>query len=322
MKFLRAGDVAEKVASFVNLEPDDERIYLYLSLAQKNAWKGGIYKGFMQEFNVNTYKIGDDRYIICPDGYNVLMGLNLNERPVVIRESYFQWHHNLKKGAYQDYALEFRESPTRMGPDMLQNDRPFKLGVKARTPERDPNQPNIWLKTVITYQDPNDDPHRIEVPLHGCEMLMVDDRYISRITSITKPPTKDSVDYYAIYEDGHKEAVCIATVHPYETRSIYRLYKLPPACSYECVRCLFKISEPADIVSPDQMMVLDDLEAIISLVMAMDLKFSKGRLEEGNALNIMGLANLDAELKSTKSPTLQPVQLVGLGDEDFYLTEW
>lgn len=332
MKFLTASEAIRQIAPFVGLDVDNdrERLFLYLTFAQKMAWKAGTYKGFMREFDVATYEVNGHRFLKTPHGYNVLMGINLNTKPTQIQDSYFQFHHNSMGSltdervlSFVNYALAYREYATMLGPNLLMRKEAFKVLAIAMEQETD-------KRTIIGGIDVEGNPIMSSVDgntIDGTRVLLehniaklVDDYWYADVSHISKDQTNGPVNYYANYESG--DTVHIARLEAFQTNSMYRIYQVPKSVECGCsAHCLFKISEPDPIVSESQRLIIDDMEALLSLCMGMDQSYDKKDLNLGESFIGKGIMSLDRELKSASSPVAPSIQYIGMDNdvEDYFM---
>lgn len=95
-----AEEAAKLIAPYVGLrvETDSDELFQILTLVQSKAWKMGVYKGMVRDFNVNTRTRivnGKERkYIITPHGFEIMLGVNLDGKPAPIHDNYFQFNNN------------------------------------------------------------------------------------------------------------------------------------------------------------------------------------------------------------------------------------
>lgn len=324
MEFIKVEEAVKRIAGFVGLDPtnDQDRLFFYLEMAQKKAWKNGAYKGFLKEFDVNVTEHNGHRYIQTPHGYNVLMGININSKPNQIKDSYFQFHHNSygslseeRMLSFVDFTLSYREYPTLRGPQLLSSKVPFKIASTARS-----NESNSY--TTVSGNDPNGNPiYSNNGNTHGVKVLLEKDKaklleiWFSEVTAIQKDVTNGPVEYFSV--DANNNAELIARIEPHQSRSLYRIYHVPQSCCRDnTLHCLFKISEPDPIVSLEQRLIIDDMESLLSLVIGMDASFDKKDIQGGEAFLAKGIIGLDSENEAGKSPTVQPIQYIGMEVEN------
>lgn len=105
--YLTVEEAADLVSAFVGLCPENEtrELYRLLTLAQTKAWKKGIFKGFVRSAHVNvrhkTVGGKEKAFIITPHGYEILLGVNLDGKPKLIRDTYFQFNQG-SQGSIED----------------------------------------------------------------------------------------------------------------------------------------------------------------------------------------------------------------------------
>ena len=346
MDFIKAEEAISSIASFLKLDPiaDQDKLFLYLDMAQKRAWKSGSYKGFTREASLKIREFNGRRFINTPHGFNVLLGLNLDNKPKLIFESYFQFHHNgpggtyARQDCYQDVVLEYRESATLMPYDLLGKSRmSFKLAALAHH-SSDVNV-NITatgldinmqpVNTTILSQssmaagtDGSETIYGAQIKLEAGKLIVMDDVNWLSIDSLHKPVTNGAVDFYAIF--GEDCVYHIATIQPFQQRSLYRTYEIPHTCclNWPQVDALLKIGEPEKIKHVSQSLIIDDLEALLAIVMSIDETFDKKAFQTGMEFMTLGISSLDAELRSSRAPTIQPVQVMGMDEEINSMNEY
>lgn len=289
------------------------------------------------------------RFIVTPHDYDNLLFINLHGEPRTIRNSYFEFHKNgpgslnsYGRNNWTDSVVDLGESPVIMQPcdpycNPCEKDCDVgyrRIGVLAHQDDYFEN----GLKTLVSglypdgtpiysYSDPvynhakengltvSKEPVDSELVIHGvrfpisCKMVWINDVRWHTITSITKPPTRGPVRYYAISpaNDSHIE---IARIEPNQTKSLYRTYLLPESCNeYECIHGVFKRSKPSKIQSGTQQLIIDDEEALIALAISMKEVYSNKELGVGELFLQKGMQNLDEELTQTRSNDLSPIQV-------------
>ena len=329
--YLTAEEAAKFVAPFVGLsyEADRDKLFTYLHLAERKAWKQGTYKGFLKEFDCKIFDVNGKWFIKTPHGYDVLMGVNINCAPVHIKDSYFQFHHNsagsLKNDcalSFTELALDYIESPTTLGPEFLSDKTPFRIGIKSTAVEDD----GAFLtvdgldheeKPIYSYPDVEGEPvHGLQIKLSHKEVIAVDNVMFSSITNISKQVTNGRVEVYRLSDD-YQCVDLIAEIQPNQKRSKYRMYQVPKwDCECMTVHCLFKVAEPEFLAHPTQKLIIEDREAILSLTMSLDETYDKKNIEVGETLLTKGIINLDTDLNSSKANSVYPVQYVGLDGEE------
>jgi len=272
---------------------------------------------------------------MTPHGYNVLMGLNINGNPKKIFESYFSWHHNgpgsitnEAKLRYADCVLEYRESPTLLSADLLDNKKDFKVAVLAR------NALDTGVEIQLTGLDIHGQPVHTSIPTQAAvaagmsamstvygapvqlaanKLVLIDNIHWLSLESLTKPITHGDVDFYMVYRDCVEH---IATITPFQTKSLYRIYEIPTSsCRCGNVEALVKIGEPTRIVNSSQFLIIDDFEALLALVMSIDETFTKKDVASGQNYASLGVASLAAELNSSRAPSIKPMQVLGMDEE-------
>lgn len=345
MEFLTVKEALESIDLLTNIDVKNnkEKVFLYLTMAQNRAWREGSYKGFLRDFDVKTYTDNGRRFIKTPHGYNVLMGININSKPIIIRDSYFQYHHNGRASLtcdgmfpINDETMYFRESPTIINHSLLAQDKRFKIAVASTTIEKDDAEILISGldyngNPVYSYSDKEDEylsfeeyqehenEKNVDIGVRvnlGTSLKIIENVRWSSITSITKSVTNGVVSVYIIDDcDKIKE---VARIEPHQKVSKYRIYQIPEEIECKCskdVHCLFKISEPDPIVSENQRLIIDDIESIVTLVKSFDNTFDKDELEKGELMLNKGMLGLNSDNERSKPPTIKPIQFIGLDGE-------
>lgn len=132
----------------------------------------------------------------------------------------------------------------------------------------------------------------------------------SKIESITKEPTRYPVEIFAVDKSGR--SVMISRMEPWQLSSRYRIYKLAKNCvnkNINCILGLFKMSKPDPIVSKNQLFIVDDIEAIISMLISKDEMFNKKDPQKAAQFGANAIVNLNADLRESKSNTRRKVQI-------------
>lgn len=90
---MNAAQAAEYIAPFIksNWPKDRDKLFRILSLVHSRAWKEGKWYGMTREY---TVPVLENNTLITPPGYNVLLKINLDAKPTIIRDKYFQFHRN------------------------------------------------------------------------------------------------------------------------------------------------------------------------------------------------------------------------------------
>jgi hypothetical protein len=97
---ITAGEAADLIGPYVGLcrKNEEEELFGMLSLIQTKAWKKGVFKGMVKDFNVNIRKrtVGgkEKAYIITPHGYEIMLAVNLDGKPAPIHDNYFQFNNS------------------------------------------------------------------------------------------------------------------------------------------------------------------------------------------------------------------------------------
>lgn len=342
---MTAEELAKLVAPLVSLSyPQDKgKLFFLASMSNSEMWKQGKWHGMIKEFHVNIKRDGDNRpYITLPDDYNILLGINLDSKPTMIRNHWFQFHRNSLGSVSKEQgwnmtcaAMDMGESPVIEQPrkrheiDCCAND-PVYLAVRSRS-----NCDNGKTITIsgenrlgernFSYNQKYQEATRTigatesvkfdAYPTYGIEYKLTDKFTLfenvqwSQITSIHKEVTNSPVDVYAVYETG--ESHIIATLQPHQTQSRYRNYLLPhDKCKeWKCVHVLAKASEPEIIQFPSQPMISSNMTALIDMMMGNDYKYYKKDLNAASAFILSAIAALEQSTKENTSNHESPIQV-------------
>jgi hypothetical protein len=101
-------------------------------------------------------------------------------------------------------------------------------------------------------------------------------------------------------------------MEPWQLSSRYRIYKMAANCvskNTNCVLGLFKMSKPDPIISENQHFITDDVEAIISLLIAKDEMFNKKDVKMASQFMANAAMNLNADLRESQSNTRKKIQV-------------
>lgn len=328
--------------------PDDkEKLYFLCTMTNREAWMKGKWHGMIKEFHVNIKTDYEGRqYITAPDDHNVLLGVNLDSKPVPIKNHWFQFHRNSNGSVSKEQGWNMTGSAMDMGhsPVIEQPRRrneisateydPVYLAVRSRgycddgkivtisgenkLGEKNISYKKIGAEKIRTLDSPNIE--RLEVmPTYGVEHKLTnkfsfyENIFWSQITEIRKEVTVAPVDVYAFHETG--EAYIVATLMPHQTRARYRNYLLPQECAtWKCCHILCKASEPEVISYGSQPMVTDDLTALIDIMIGNDYKYHKRDLPTAAAYILSGVSALEQSSKENTSNHQSPMQV----DEGIY----
>lgn len=341
---ITAKKVAEQIASFVGLSwpNDEERIYSILSLVNSIIWKSGKFNGSTKYFYVKTRS---DNTIITPHGYNVLLGLNIDFKPVDIRESYFLFHKNgptelpFVETGFDPAVYYLGDSPVFQNinnfwcsPCKTNEKSCYNLTVKGlncgtvKSPPftviraNDAKGNNIYSYFKGKKKDPicvcenKTENYGIEYingirfPITG-KCVTYHKISISEITSITKEPSLTPVEYY-VSEVGSNKGTMVARLEPYETEARYKTYQISKSkCKANCILGLFKISEPQQIVDGEQPFLTNDIESIILIAKGVDKKFFQDDIQRGDKFITDGIISLSKHLRENTPNSVNRLQI-------------
>lgn len=338
---------------------DKEKMFFLCRMANHEIWKQGRYHGMIKEFFVNTRQDGEGRkYIVTPNGHNVLLGINVNSKPQRIVNNWFQFHRNGSGSAQQDKnwntttaVIDMGVSPVIEQPrirNIVDCDKrdPVFLAVRSRgiededakviisgenrcgeehysyNPEQQKEITRTLLNPIIVKSEGIEPTYGVEYKLKK-NFTLYSNIMWSKITSITKTVTNHPVDVYAVH--GNQEAYIVATLAPHQRSSSYRNYLLPmPECEgYGCVHGIFKISEPDSIEFPTQQMVTDNVTALMDMIIGMDYKYFKKDLNTASVYILSAVKALEDSTRENMSNHQTSIQVdeTIYGTPQEYLTE-
>lgn len=336
---IRIEEVAEFVSTYIGKQfpYDEDSIYANLDLVNEIIWNAGLFHGSTKWFYC---QVRDDNTIVTPHGYNVLLGVNRNFKPLMIRDSSFIFHQNgpadipVVSDNFSNNVYDLGEYPIFK---LLENlcypcegtvCNEFRIGARAM------GFCDSYPKTRIMGNDVKGNPiftfikgDKVELcnesekdsydnVIHGLEIQLttdirvIDNVKFGSISEIIKEPTKYPVEYYAV--NNKSVGQLIARIEPFQTRSLYRLYKVPNDCIRNaCVLGLFKRSKPDKIVDKEQLFFCSNRNAILSISKGVDLKYNKNDTQSGETLIALGIKDLAMELREQSSNSTNPLQMDG-----------
>jgi hypothetical protein len=316
---------------------DKEEIMDNLSLVAEEIWKSGVFKGSTKWAYVS---VNSDNTIVTPHGYNVLLGLNQDFKPMKIRQDHFLFHQNgvgekaVFEGSNKD-VIDLGEFPIftlieRLCKPCSGSECPsYKIAARilgscegfpeTRIYGNDQNGHPIYsyvksengLDEVCqcTQEEAeyyNDTVEGIRIKLTNT--LQAFDIQFSSITGIVKPATSSPVEYWAINHSGL--AKMIARLEPFESSSSYRIYKVPKSCIKQaCVFGLFKIKQPERYVDGSQAFISDNISSLISIAIGVDKKYKRDELQLGQQYIGDGVLSLANEVRESNSNAESPIQV-------------
>lgn len=327
--------IADKVAPEIQMTypNDQDRVFSYLSFVQKKIWNSGLFHNSTAFFHVNLDEFGN---IITPHGYNVLLGCNVDFRPITITSQYSLFHANgdadasLRDKNFSQEVTYLGESPVTIQP----NDSWFKscnsfisvLGSSCESKKfTDISALGKNGKPIYTYYKETRRSSKLIVC--GEEKLNSDNidvrngvRYaitntpqfhkniiVTQINGIFKDQTLGPVEYY-LNSNGLSRLV--ARLEPFETHSSYKRYKVSGRCVRKNqVLGLFKMSEPIDIISESQYFISSNLEAIILIAKGFKMKFDKEDQQAGESFIQDGIKALREEIRGNRVNTIDRLQI-------------
>lgn len=331
---MNAEQICKMTADIIGMSypSDKDKMFFLCRMANHEIWKQGRWHGMIKEFYVNTRLDSDgNRFITSPNGYNILLGVNLDSRPTRITNHWFQFHRNgngsVSKGSGWNFTgsvMDMGKSPVIEQPryrSLIESGKQDPVYLLVRSRGQEDEKANVIISgenngqthysynnaaknNIVRSLNNTNESQIIQVePKYGVEFkltnkfLLCDNISWTHITSIQKTITNNPVDVYAVHDSG--ESYLIATLAPHQRETNYRNYMLPrEQCKdFQCVHAMFKMSEPDGIEFPTQQMVTDNVTALIDMMMGMDLKYFKKDL---NAASIYILSAVKALEDSTR----------------------
>lgn len=342
---MTAKEAGELVAQFVDSSypSNKDKIYSLIELGLSRAWKEGKWLGMTKELFAKILKDRDgNSFINSPAGYSTLLGINLNCEPRTFRGNHFMFH----KNGYGD--IKDHKDSCKWSEDVYDNGihateiefkKEFPCGafIGARSLSNTGSEEKIYIggdskgTQVITYEEKNniyssdcrcisvDDPGKartimgVEIPITR-DFSYINNVSFDSIEFIRKTITQGAVEVFAFDPEtgGGKP---IALLYPWETKSKYHRYLLPET-SQTTAHCLFKIEDQQKIVAENQPLIIDEKEAIISLVMGVHLIYHKENIELGNAYILQGINALEKQKREEETDDVFPIQVMNMGASD------
>ena len=358
---MTAEEICQISADIIGLSypSDRSKLFFLCRMTNHEIWKQGRYHGMIKEFYVNT-KVDEcgRKYITSPNGHNVLLGVNLNTKPTRINNNWFQFHRNGSGSWDSDKNWKGIGGVMDMGPSPVieqprarneistsEND-PVYIAVRSRGIEdagivvtiNGENRlgedhytftPIVETPFIRTLKNPIDTTIAKADVTYGAQykltnkFTLFENVFWSRINSISKPVTRHPVDVYAVHDTG--ETYLLATLAPHQRNSSYRNYLIPDdeCCNAQCVHALFKMSEPESIEYPTQLMVTDNITALMDMMIGMDYKYYKKDLPNAAIYilsSVRALEDATRENQSNHESQIQVDELV-YGTPIEYLTD-
>jgi hypothetical protein len=332
-------EVAEFVAPYVGMSypNDDIRLFELLSLVQARIWGSGRFYGSTKFFHVG---VDGENNIITPHGYNVLLGCNMDFKPVTIHGMTSLFHKNgpaeapisqkgFNAGAFHlgDYAVMYQPNDqwcVRCG--IMQPNKDYYIAVKSSDNCADVRFTTVSSlgcdgKPIYTYMKEAssmtptvcgneeiadgeiDYTEGVVYPIKG-EQIAYNDIITTFVYSIRKEPTKTPVEYYLVDKETG-QGFLTARLEPYETESKYKKYRVTGDCiKNKCILGLFKMSKPAEIKHESQLFVTDNRHAILCMAQSMDQLHNKQDFNTAEIFLQKSLIALREELRE-ESPNAQ-----------------
>jgi len=335
---MTAGNTADYISSFVGKAyPEDKKsIFTLLDLVQEEIWNSGKFHGSTKWTYVTAR---DDNTIITPHGYNVLLGMNINFKPMKIRDEHFLFHQNGPADVplgnnFSTNVYDLGEYPVfKLLEKICDPCKPtpcskFRIGAKTVSscssfPKTRIYGNDLAGNKIFTYTAPEtkkecvcpeedaeawDAIEGVELQLNST--LRASMAEFGQITAIYKEPSSSAVEYYAIDETG--KGTLVARLDPFQLKASYRIYKVPNTCiKKKCIFGLFKRSKPDPIVNENQLFITENKTAILSIAKGCDMKFNRNEIQAGENFIALGIKALSNEVKEENSNSQTTVQFNG-----------
>lgn len=351
---MTAEQLCEMTADIIGMSypSDKDKMFFLCSMVNHEIWKQGRYDGTIKEFYVNLKDgLDGNKYIVTPNGYNILLGVNLDTKPTRITNSWFKFHRNGIGDAPHKTRFNLTESVMDLGKTaVIEQPRvrktiqagiqdPVYITVRSRGYEDESanmviSGENRLGQLVYSFKESDQkpitrsltNPNETTVvkgdPTYGVDFKLTnkfslcDNIHWSQVTKITKTVTNNPVDVYAVHDSG--ESYLLATLAPHQRESIYRTYQLPKEeCSnHGCVLAMFKVSEPDRIEFGSQSMITSNPTALIDAMIGMDFKYFKKDLNAAATYILSAVKALEDSTRENMANTQQSIQV----DQTIYAT--
>lgn len=346
--FYTAEEAAKLIAPYVKMTygSNNDKLFQLLTLVNDRIWKEGSWHGMSKEFYVRTrFGPQGERYIVPPYGYDVLLALNLDGNPSIPKDKWTQFHKNGygtvdKSCNWLETALDYGEHATindifcEKAANIKPN--PIKIGAITLGPEQ--TAPTVTISgewdregpvftfrkeeisskriTPVNYEPKTEVVYGAELAIHDTTIRKIDNIYWRSISAIRKTVTANPVEVYAFHSDGTVQL--LTKIYPHQTISKNRRYMVPSQCSSSVVHCMFKISEPEEIVSGTQPVLTRNREALISIAMGMNFLYNKEDPEPAAIYIASGFKSLNDEKREIEADEMENYQMV----EDPYMDDY
>lgn len=341
------GQIADEIAPYVGMSyPNDEkRLFDLLSLVQDQIWMSGKFYNSTKYFYT---PVRDNNHIITPHGYNVLLGCNIDFKPVSINGVASIFHKNgpleapLKDTGFSRSVYHLGDSPVMIQPNdewcsPCSSSSPREYYVAVCGGGCDTGKETLVSalgcnkKPIYTYrkEETESEPivcedrdlqeteirysEGVVYPILG-QKVYHENILVSEIYNIIKDPTTAPVEYYLVDKDT-RVGVLTARLEPYETNAIYKRYQVSQSCvKAKCILGLYKKSKPVKIVDPSQIFISGNMQAIMSIAQGIDHKYSKGDIEKGMAYIRDGINLLNLEVREERPNKNSKLQVESIRD--------
>lgn len=342
------GLIADQIASSIGLcWPNDEsRIFENLTHVQNEIWKSGKFFGSTKFFDC---KVLPNNQIITPHGYGIMLGIDINGKPKEMKDEFFLFHKNGPgdinrfRGEcenFNDDIYYLGNSPVLIQPtdescrQFRLDCEPKKIIVRCECANDPPYKRTVISglgvdgKPIYTYKatDPSTEQETVcqctsnnPVELQAVQAVQGVEYQISsyslaanilfsKIDNIIKEVTSVPVEYWMVDQNGI--GTLIARLEPWQILSNYQIYQIPKKClRMRSVLGLFKRNKPEPVIDENQIFISSDIEAIKSLAIGIDYKYTKKNIPASLPFFQDAGSQLSAELKENRTGATQTLQV-------------
>lgn len=330
--------IAEFIAPYIGASyPNDkEKVFKNLSLVQDKIWRSGLFYDSTKYFYV---QVDSDGNIITPHGYNVLLGCNIDFKPITLSHYHSVFHKNgtgersLEDKNFFKESTFLGESPVMVQPnDLINKNNDYFITVQGGSCDAGKHTDVLALdkcdSPIYTYyKNTDDDENTILVPClpesnknetknrEGIRFAISHqpqyhkEILVKSIYAIFKEETLSPVRYY-LTDKETGVGTLMAELQPYDIKSSYKRYKI----SGKCIRRgqilgLFKRSAPVEIVSDEQLFLSGNKEAILLIAKGFYLKIDKEDVQKGDKFISDGIMALREEIQGNRVGKRESLQV-------------
>lgn len=298
----------------------EERLIDTIHLAVLLAWNSGKWWGSMDRLVVRA----QDRRLVLPNEYSVLLGINYQGVPRMVHNRWYEFSPNGpgSSNTCWDYSgvFDLQMVPTRYqiqkGEHVIAISR-SKVGedlgasIVVQGKNSDGNEiyryQNITECTTPVRTSNSGEEIRVaayqENGQYSSAYQTSNDFYWDGITAILKPQTVGPIEIYATAPRG---ARLLTTMAPGDETSELRAYHIPPSCNCgPCVEVLAKKREPQKPCHSDEILLIQDPNALIDLCMSVYYRIDAPDPQKSAAYLASGLLHLNGQLQEMISGQIQ-----------------